>query len=66
MRVIHDEATKEKYESWYPNLHYENTVRKTADWWRSEIGWAYCKKKSKGILDMAMRIKNNLDKNRGL
>lgn len=62
-KLMSDVEYKSKFEHWYVNVDYERTLMKTADWWRSEDGWVYAKKK-RTSLDMNLTLKRNMDRNR--
>lgn len=63
-KLMADVEHKSKFEHWYVNVDYERTLMKTADWWRSEDGWAYAKRKRASSIDMNMTLKRNMDRNR--
>jgi len=64
-RLIDDIEYKLKMETWYgATLDYKSTVLKTADWWLTEDGWMYSKKKKRGSADMLSTLKRNLERNR--
>ena len=59
-----DNEHKTKYVDWFPNIDYDKTISKTADWWRSEDGWNYSKKRKSATIDLKSTLKRNLDKNK--
>ena len=63
-KLMADYEFQKKFEGWYTNIDYVRSVDKTADWWRSENGWDYAKRKRRGNLDMVMTLKRNMDRNR--
>lgn len=63
-RLLSDREFKDKMLDWFPNLDYDKTIDKTADWWASVQGWEHNKKKRTDNINLYTAIKNNADRNR--
>lgn len=66
-KLKRDKETYDKFNKYHAGYDYLLSLDKTCEFWGSEDGWEFCKKKRKGVtLDMVAALKKGVDAKQNL